>query len=252
MMKKLLVLLLSAMMAMSLIACGGDTTTDDGADKQVENNVVDDADASGDYTDEQLACIEVYKQMLADYHAAIELANETPALTADEELVNAINEVSATIDEITTIMENPANITDEFIDGVDAMIPQVYTLINKINAMGELLPILTVAGVGVDEENNTYWFACDEEITVAAMVILSADQTQNVACVGEIVDNGDGTCTIYDEEGYTMTMAIEEVEGGLALTMQDGTLVGMVAAEPLDVVDAILAIEEGTENVNEE
>lgn len=48
-MKKLLVLLLSAMMVFSLVACGGDDTTD-GEDQQVENNVdaEDEADANDD------------------------------------------------------------------------------------------------------------------------------------------------------------------------------------------------------------
>lgn len=259
MMKKFLVLLLSAMMVFSLVACGGDDTTG-GDDQQVENNVDennvdesnDDADVSGDYTAEQTACIEAWQDMLDDYNAAMDLANTVPEIQADTELVAEVNDLTAEIDNLTDLLADPANVTDDVIANVeDVVIPSVYTFVNRLNSLSELLPILTIAGVGADEEENTYWFACNEDVSFAAMIILSADATEYVYCVGDVVDNGDGTCTINDEEGYTMTMAVETVEDGLILTLQDGTEVGMVAAEPKLVVDTILGIEESVQNVNQ-
>lgn len=194
--------------------------------------------------------IEAYEQMINDYNAAIDLANEVPELLEDEELVNAMNELTAGIDTITELMADPANMTDEFLANLETSMELTYVTINRVNSLAELLPILTIAGAGADEAENTYWFACSEDETVGVMVILSADQTQNVYCAGSMVINEDGTYTIYDEDGYTMTMAVEVVEDGLLLTMQDGTQVGMFAAAPKDVIDIMLAIEEGTENVN--
>ena len=256
--KKLLALLLATTMSLSLIACGGgkeETATEEAA---VEEEAVEEAveeettvELSGDYTEEQAACVAEYEQMLADYNAMIDLARETPEIMADDELTGVLNELSASIDEITEMMADPANITDEFIAGLDPVMVSVYSTINRINNMAELLPILTIAGVGVDEEENTYWFAFNEEETVGAMVILSADQTQNLACSGAMTVAEDGTYTISNEE-YEMSMLVEAVEDGLVLTMQDGTEVGMVGAEPKEVIDMMLAIEEGTENVNEQ
>lgn len=258
MMKKLLVLLLSAMMVFSLVACGGDDTTS-GDDQQVENNVDanDDADAnddsddaSGDYTEEQAAYVEAYEQMLTDYQAAIDLANATPVLAEDTDLATMINDVTSDIDTITDMI-TPENMTDEFMGQLETVIDAAYVIINRIELYAELLPVLSIAGAGADEEENTYWFACSEDETIGAMVILSADQTQNAYCIGDMTVDADGIYTINDEEGYTMSMAVEAVEGGLLLTLQDGTEVGMVAATPRDVVEVILTVLESTENVNE-
>ena len=69
-------------------------------------------------------------------------------------------------------------------------------------------------------------------------------------CVGEIVDNGDGSLTINDETGYTITFMVEEAEGGLILTLDDGTIVGMAPWDTQEVLDMIIAIDEGTEILN--
>ncbi len=254
MMKKLLVLLLSAMMVFSLAACGDDTA--DGDDQQIENN---DADANDDeesgYTAEQAACVEKYEQMLEDYQAAIDLANATPELNQDTDLADLINEVTDAINIITDKMADPANMTEEFVTGVYDVIDNAYIIINRIDTYAELLPILTYAFAGVDEEDNTYWFACDDNEEVGAMVILSADQTQNVYCIGDMVCDENGIYTINDEEGYTMSMSVEAVEedgvSGLLVTLQDGTQVGMVPAMPREVIEVMLTIQETTENVNE-
>lgn len=230
MMKKFLVLLLSATMMFSLMACGS---------------------SEPEYTDEQLACIEVYEEMLTDYNKAVDLVNNTKELVGNEELVDMMNEVSASIDTITEAMGDPANMTDEFMSEIDNVIESAYVIVNRIDIYAELLPILTAAGTGVDDEGNTYWFACNDDETVGAMIILSADQTQNVYCVGEMVVDENGVYTINDEDGYTMNMLVETVGGGLVLTLQDGTNVVMLPAEPIDVIETMLTIEETTENVNQ-
>lgn len=257
--KRLLAILMAAAMSMSLIACGGGE--EEAATKEVaveEETVEEDAvveeevveEATGGYTEEQMAYIEAYNQMLDDYNTVIDMANEVPQLLENQELVDVMNELAAGIEDMTELMSDPANLTDEFLAGVDVAMDQTYVTLNRLQALAELLPILTIAGVGADEEENTYYFAFNEEETVGAMVILSADQTQNVYCAGDMVVSEDGTYTISDGE-YEMSMLVEVVEDGLAITMQDGTVVGMVGVEPMAVVDAMLSIQEATENVNE-
>lgn len=262
--KRVLAILMAAAMSMSLIACGGgeeeaatkevaveeETVEEDAVEEDavVEEEVVE--EATGDYTEEQMAYIEAYNQMLDDYNTVIDMANEVPQLLENQELVDVMNELAAGIEDMTELMSDPANLTDEFLAGVDVAMDQTYATLNRLQTLAELLPILTIAGVGADEEENTYYFAFNEEETVGVMVILSADQTQNVYCAGDMVVSEDGTYTISDGE-YEMSMLVEVVEDGLAITMQDGTVVGMVGAEPMAVVDAMLSIQEATENVNE-
>lgn len=262
--KRVLAILMAAAMSMSLIACGGgeeeaatkevaveeETVEEDAVEEDavVEEEVVE--EATGDYTEEQMAYIEAYNQMLDDYNTVIDMANEVPQLLEKQELVDVMNELAAGIEDMTELMSDPANLTDEFLAGVDVAMDQTYATLNRLQTLAELLPILTIAGVGADEEENTYYFAFNEEETVGVMVILSADQTQNVYCAGDMVVSEDGTYTISDGE-YEMSMLVEVVEDGLAITMQDGTVVGMVGAEPMAVVDAMLSIQEATENVNE-
>ena len=258
--KRLLAILMATAMSMSLIACGGGEEEVPTKEVEVEEDVVTeeetedvaetDASVEAGYTEEQMVYVEAYEQMLNDYNAAIDFANEVPEILEDQELVDKMNELSAAIEENTELMGDPANLTDEFLAKLEVAMTQTYTTINRLNALGELLPILTIAGVGADEEGNTYYFAFNEEETVGAMVILSADQTQNVACSGAMTVAEDGTYTISNDE-YEMSMLIEVVEDGLILTMQDGTEVGMVGAEPRAVVDAMLAVQEVTENVIE-
>ena len=162
-----------------------------------------------------------------------------------------MNELTAVIEENTELMQDPANLTDDFLANLEVAMAKTYVTINRLNALGELLPILTSAGVGMDEAENTYYFAFNEDQTVGAMVILSADQTQNLACSGTMTVTEDGVYTISNDE-YEMSMLVEVVEEGLVLTMQDGTMVAMVGAEPRAVVDAMLSIEEATTNVNEQ
>lgn len=262
--KRLLALLMAAAMSMSLIACGGGeeeaATKEVAAEETVEEEAAVEETATeeevvveettGDYTEEQMAYVEAYEQMLNDYNAVIDAANEVPELLENQELVDVMNKLAAGIEETTELMADPANMTDEFLAKLDVAMEQTYVTLNRLQSLAELLPILTIAGVGVDEEENTYYFAFNEEETVGAMVILSADQTQNVYCAGDMVVSEDGTYTISDGE-YEMSMLVEVIDEGLAITMQDGTVVGMVGAEPMAVVDAMLSIQEVTENVNE-
>lgn len=260
--KRLLAILMATAMSMSLIACGGgeeeaatkevEVEEESVAEEEVTEEVEEEAveETAGDYTEEQLAYIETYEQMLADYNTVIDAANEVPELLENQELVDVMNQLAAGIEENTELMGDPANLTDEFLANLEVAMDQTYVTLNRIHALTELLPILTIAGVGADEEGNTYYFAFNEEETAGAMVILSADQTQNAYCAGDMVVGEDGTYTISDGE-YEMSMLVEVVEDGLALTLQDGTVVGMVGAEPMAVVDAMLAIQEATENVNE-
>ena len=250
--KKLLAILMATAMSVTVIACGGsgEEASAPAQEETAEDVTADEVEkVSADYTEEQAALLDEFQQMVDDYNVAVDAANQVSQITEDEELVNVMNELTAEIDSMTELLADPANMTEEFMTGLRGAMEQTYATINRLNSLSELLPILTIAGVGVDEEENTYLFAFNEEETVGAMVILSADQTQNVYCAGNMVVSEDGTYTISDGE-YEMSMLVEVMEEGLAITMQDGTVVGMVGAEPKTVIDAMLSIEEATENVN--
>ena len=232
MMKKLLVLLLSAMMVFSLVACGGE-------------------DTSSGYTDEQQEYVDAYEQMLKDYQTAIDLANKTTELANDKELADLMNDLTDSIDEMTDMVSNPENLTDDFMAAMETVIENAYFIIERVEAYAELLPILTVSGVGSDEEGNSYWFACNDEKTVAALVILSADEKEHVYCIGEMSVNPETVkYTISDEDGYTTTFSLQIIVDEIIITFEDGTRVYFDAASPREVIEAIFSIQENTENVN--
>jgi ABC-type glycerol-3-phosphate transport system substrate-binding protein len=71
--KKLLSVLMAAVLSISLVACGGEETTEaPAAETTVE---------AGDYTEEQIAFIEEYQKLIDDYNAAVDVFNANEELT---------------------------------------------------------------------------------------------------------------------------------------------------------------------------
>ena len=76
--KRLLAILMATAMSMSLIACGGGEEEVATKGAAVEEEAVEEeaeVEVSGDYTEDQLAYLEAYQQMLDDYNAAVNFAN---------------------------------------------------------------------------------------------------------------------------------------------------------------------------------
>ena len=258
--KRLLAILMATAMSMTLIACGSEESAV-AEDTAIETENIETADetTAAEYTDEQLALAEEYVEMCEAYNAAVDLINATPELASQQELIDAVNELTAVIEEADAICADPSLLTPEVMEGLRVSFDNTYAFIDSVNAAVEgiettnstdLASILTIAYAGADEEENTYYFVCDDAVSFGAIVLLSTDMTQSMNCVGEIVDNGDGSLTINDETGYTITFMVEEAEGGLILTLDDGTIVGMAPWDTQEVLDMIIAIDEGTEILN--
>lgn len=268
--KKLLAVLMAAAMSMTLIACGGgeeETTRGEASVEVTEETAVTEeteaeAEVSGDYTEEQAAFVEEYNTMVNDYNAALEVMETIPELMEQETLVNTMNELTTLIEEVGEICEDPALLTDENMEMLrTTSFAETYKLIDQINAYAEggaagevsdrdaMAALFTTAFCGADEADNTFYFLCDDDITVAAFVILSADATQSANVVGQVTDNGDGTLTITGEGGEYITFMVEAVEEGLLLTLEDGTAVTAVPWDINEAIDFVLTIDEGTEIV---
>jgi len=110
--------------------------------------------------------------------------------------------------------------------------------------------VFTGAWAGVDGDLNCYYLAFDEGVQHIALVILSDSGEQSFNAVGEVIADG-SYLTINDTtSGYSMTFNVEEVDGGMMLTLQDGTEVIMAPAEVDTIVDIIVAIDNNTEIIN--
>lgn len=255
--KRLLAILMAAVMSMSLIACGGgkdEGTTNNNA--AVEQN--DAADTEGaEFSEEQAALAQEYLDLCEAFDVAADRVNNTPDLLEQEEIVNTMNEVADALISLDECFGDPALLTEEVMVQIKDTIEKGYLFIDEVNVLvdGEevvedLASVLTIAWAGADEDENTYYFVCDEEVTYGLLVVLSADMTQNLNCVGEIVENEDGTITIVDETGYTATLATEEVDGGLIVTIDNELEVAMVSYDAEEVLDLVYQIDTQTENVN--
>jgi len=109
---------------------------------------------------------------------------------------------------------------------------------------------LNEAFMGVMDDGTTAYFAFGEteDGAIGALVFMDAAQAQSASFVGPYTDNGDGTLTIEDYwNGLTMTIGVEEAEGGFYIDLGD---LGSGAVAPVsvdDIIDAFLIIEEGTD-----
>ena len=270
--KKVLAILMAAVMSLALAACGGEKETAEEAlveEMPIEEAAVEEeaeeaaVEVSGEYTEEQLAFVQEYVDMCDAYNATVDLVNATPELVEQEELIDVINQLTAAIDEADEICADPSLLTPEVMESLRAAFAETYKFIDEVNAftgeagteeavnMDVLLELFTIAYAGADEVENTYYFVCDEEVTFGGIVILSADMTQSVNYVGEITENEDGSLTINDESGHKFTFIAEQVEGGLILTLDDGTSVGVAPWDTKEVIDMIVAIDEGTKILSE-
>lgn len=260
--KKLLALLLAAAMSMSLMACGGseEATTETATETTVEETT----EVEGDLTEEQAAFVEEFNTMVEEYNAAIDLAGTIPEITEDEELVAVLNEATASIDEAAEIISDPANLTPEIMESFRVAFADTYTLIDEINALagtesgeemtGEeaLRTLFTSALVGADEAENTYWFLFDDELTIGACVILSADYTQSVNVLGTVSADGDAMVITDDETGdYVKFTVTEEGADYLVVQFEEGNEVTVINDSLDEVIEMVLAIDEMTEIVDE-
>ena len=256
--KKLLAILMATAMSMALIACGGSEEA-----ATTEETAVDEAteEVAGDYTEEQAAFVEEFNTMVADYNAAIDAANENEEILNDQEVVDTINTVTASIDEAAEIIADPANLTAEVMEGYRAAFEETYTLIDSIYAVvndgasaemseeeAALRELFTVALAGADEAENTYWFLFDDELTIGACVILSADYTQSVNVVGTVSADGDAMVITEEETGnYVKFTVVEEGEDYLVVSFEEGNEVTIINEDLDEVIETVLGIDETTE-----
>lgn len=259
--KKLAAILMTTVLSLSLAACGGskDTAKTQSKEAGEENQNLEESN----FTEEQAQLAQEYLDMCEAYDEAVDLVNATPELLEVQELVDAMNELTTAIDEADECFADPELLTDEVMEGLRASFAETYKFIDEVTALAgnaenaevmdadALAEIFTIGYCGADEEENTYYFVCDDAVSVGGIVILSSDVTQNLNVVGDIVDNGDGSVTINDDTGYSITFFVEEdEEGDLILTLQDGTQVAMGAYDAKEVIDMMMTIDEETENIN--
>jgi hypothetical protein len=252
--KKLLSVLMAAVLSISLVACGGEETTEaPAAETTVE---------AGDYTEEQIAFIEEYQKLIDDYNAAVDVFNANEELTGNAELVEVMNAVTEAIQEVDEICLDPSLLTEEAMELLrTTSFAETYKLIDEIYAFDSgsteeedmastFASIFTVALCGSDEAGNTFYLLTDEEVTYAAFVMLSEDAERSMNVVGDVTENEDGTLTITEEEGRYLVIAVESIdEESLLLTLEDGTQATMVGWDVEEAIDFVLAIDEATEIV---
>lgn len=259
--KKVLVVLMAAVLAFSVVACGEKESASATKNNEVSTENEDAAEGEGEFTLEQAQLAQEYLDMCEAYDKAVDLVNATPELLEVQELVDVMNELTAVVEEADECFADPKLLTTEVMDGLRASFEETYKFIDEVTALAggtadtqtdadALAEIFTIGYCGADETENTYYFICDDEVSFGAIVILSSDMTKNLNVVGEIIDNGDGSVTIDDETGYSITFFVEEAEGGVILTLEDGTQVAMGTYDAKEVIDMIFAIEEETENIN--
>ncbi len=106
---------------------------------------------------------------------------------------------------------------------------------------------LTIGFMGVGDDGVNYYVAFDDEVNYGVMVLLSEDATETLNVVGEVVEDENGILTIVDNtDDLSISFAVSEIEGGVMLTMADGSEVILGSVDPAEVLEAIAIIDEHT------
>lgn len=263
--KKLLAILVATAMSMALIACGGEEAATEEAVVETEEATVETEEVAGDYTEEQLAFLEEFSAMVDAYNAAVDVFNATPELAENQELVEVMNTVTEAIDETSKLCEDPSVLTEDNMELLrTTSFVETYKLIDEINAYAEggsateemsgeeaLKTLFTWAMSGADEEENTYWFLFDDDLTIGACVIMSADYTQSVNVLGTVSEDGDAMVITDEETGdYVKFNVVEEGEDYLVISFEEGNEVTVMGDDLDEVIETIIAIDENTEIIN--
>lgn len=267
--KRLLVILMAAAMSMSLIACGGKeeaATKEVATEEAVEEADVEETEEAADveYTEEQQAFVDEYLQLCDDYDAAIVVLEGIPELSQDQEFVDTMNGIADAIIETADICADPELLTAENMELLRTeSFAEIYNLIDEINAYanggetaevsGEeaLKALFTTALAGADEAENTYWFLFNDDLTMGACVILSADYTQSVNVLGTVSADGDALVITDDETGdFVKFNVTEEGEDYLVVAFEEGNEVTIINEDLDEAIEMVLAIDETTEILN--
>ena len=149
--------------------------------------------------------------------------------------------------EDSSVSEEASSTADSTADSTEASSKEIP----EARTDSTMESMFTIAGAGTGDDGNYYYLATNDDVSFCALVILSADGTQSMNVVGDVTSNGDGTLTIDDSySGYSATFGVETIEGGIQLTMKDGTIVQMGDVEPATIIEIIKAIDDNTEIVN--
>ena len=268
--KKLLALLMAVTMSMALIACGGGEEEATTKEVATEEAVVEDATEETEevtdveYTEEQQAFVDEYLQLCDDYDAAIVVLEGIPELSENQEFVDVMNTLAEAIIDVADICADPELLTEENMELLrTTSFAETYKLIDQINAYatggetaemsGEeaLKALFTVAMAGADEAENTYWFLFNDDLTIGACVILSADYSQSVNVLGTVSADGDALVITDDETGdFVKFNVTEEGEDYLVIAFEEGNEVTIINEDLDEVIEMVLGIDETTEILN--
>ncbi len=106
---------------------------------------------------------------------------------------------------------------------------------------------LTIGFMGAGDDGVNYYVAFDDEVSYGVMVLLSEDATETLNVVGEVVEDENGILTIVDSyDDISISFAVSEIDGGVMLTMADGSEVVLGVVDPAEVLEAIAIIDEHT------
>ena len=155
--KKLVLLLTGCMLAMSLVACGGktegtaatpETTT---TESTVEESTEPQAN-NAEYTEEQLAFIDEFNQMVEEYNVAVDTFNASPLVDIPD-LATTISKASPIIEAAKVTLSNPANLTPEVMTEYRTLIGNIY---GDINTIYMALNDVALLESGLEDVTTTY------------------------------------------------------------------------------------------------
>lgn len=272
--KKLLALVLSIAMASTLLVGCGDDEEEAVVETEVEE-VEEETAAEEEAADVEEAAPEeagfTFEDLQDNYATMVEAYNSVEELYMNEGIAQ-----DDTVEELLTqckdVMDQMGELTrDDFETEEDllTMNDSIVTLLDSLNGIIDLMSEADTSGAeatadaddteavlkaafpvgyaGAADDGSKILWALSEDTTRGIFVVINADESDAVAMVGDVVNNGDETITLTDDEsGAAVVLGVSEDvddEGTtvLMLETEDGGLSALYEVPGENVIDALLS-----------
>lgn len=127
-MKKLLVFMMTLIFSLSLMGCGGDKNPAPSSSTPSQSST---QNKEGEFTPEQQALAQEFVDMTIAYDKVVDRVNATPEALADEELINAMNELADELIKADDYFASPETLTPEVMEGLKEGIEATYKFITE-------------------------------------------------------------------------------------------------------------------------
>ncbi len=280
--KKLLALLLSMTLAGVMLAgCGDDDEKAEVAEQpaveeETKEEPAEEPAAEAETEEEEVAEEETeaeagftFKDLQDNYAAMVEAYNAVVDLYQNDAIAQD-NDVEDLLGQAKDVIEQMGDLTEDQFEGEADMLEMNDAILDILDGLDKTIDLMTEADTSADasevtdedlkaaypvgyagagDDGSTILWALSEDTEQGILVIIAEDESDAISIVGDVINNGDGTITLTDEQsGGEVVLGIQEDtddEGDPCIIITTEDSVGVLYEVPGEkVIDALLSYSE--------